>query len=162
MKQWTLSNLLVVVIVVSALMAVAVPAVHRSHQGSLVRECGANQAVLITAAYNYCCNGKRTLPFPPMGGTGSQALLKIHDFEEMGRPALLWCPFRDDGVVGKTHFRGPRGDLGPAPATHYFACDQTGNHPPGVSLTGALKSGDVRTFEPATAEFDRAMAETAP
>lgn len=162
MKTWTLSSLVGNVVIVSALIIAAVHLIHRARRDSLIRECASNQNMLIKAAYNYCCNGKRTLPFPPMGGSGGEALLKIHRFEEFDEPRLLHCPFRGDGVAGTTHYRGPIGDLSRAGATHFFACDQTENHPSGVPLNGVLKSGDAVRIERGSAEFDRAMKETQP
>jgi type II secretory pathway pseudopilin PulG len=155
--------LLVAVIVVSALLAVVVPWVHRSYRDSQVRECSSTLTVLIKAQYNYGCNRcSRRKEWHFHHGSGGQWWKDLYQIGEIDDPSLLWCRCQAQGPDGQTNFRGPAGDANGGNAGSFVGADQPDNHLPHEPLNAVKKSGDVVPIERGSAEFDRAMNETAP
>ena len=160
MRQWTLSQMLVVVVVVSVVASAGAPIVHRIYRRSLHRTCGAHLQQLVKCMYHYNVTGMGDA-FPD--DTGSRFWTGAWQRRQLEDPGVLWCPVRGEGIVGQIHYRGPGRDPNavqvPLP---FWGCDRPDNHAPGEPLNAVRMSGDVVAVVPGTPEHARALSETRP
>lgn len=157
MKRLKLLEVSATVVILMVIGVLAVPAIHRARQASLIQQSGSNLSTLIKAQYNYSISGGGPLY---IDRTGKDWWLWFYESRVIEDPALFWCPVRGQGAEGDTHFRGPAREPNLSLSDAVIGCDQPANHAADDPINGVTKAGDVVTIDRGTPEFEKAMSDT--
>lgn len=164
MRRYRLSDLVVVLVIVGALSAAAVPVVGAFKRRSQLDGCRGNLRRLMAAmnAYSMTKWGRK---YPDVTGGAFWEALWAPGRVDRNRPDTLWCPALGAGRIGAAHFRGPAEIPGPFeefPPDRIVGVDRPENHEPDEALNVVTAAGVVFAVERRTNGYYRALGETRP
>lgn len=149
--RFTLSELIVVVVLVGVLLALIVPWVSHAVFQSRVTRCGGQLSTLIKACYNYM---SRTTEEHTFGCnhdfSGGAFIMRLYGEGEVEDPGTLGCPLTQRPAPGGTTYRGYRRidrdhDFCNASMQTPAMADRDGNHgtEEDAPMNYAIKAGSV-------------------
>lgn len=132
--KFTLLDLILIVVILSLLAAMIVPAVNQAILNARITDCGSNMSQLVKATYNYSITKCEPEGSWPQGVYGGRLWRVMHENGELPDLSVAMCPLESKGRL----FRGPR------PDGKVFCCCRPDNHGGGDNAVPWIaKSGDV-------------------
>jgi hypothetical protein len=149
--QYSLKDLVVIVVVLGCMTALALPSVVSALRNASSRTCAANLRALWNAQFDYA--QQYASPQGPMRThSGKEFWLKLQRPSRgkpsvVGRHELFFCPLSGDEIrPNETSYRGPSRNIYKFDEKDPIAGDREGNHGTGEGGNLLTQTGDVSEY----------------
>jgi prepilin-type N-terminal cleavage/methylation domain-containing protein len=162
-RGFTLVEMLVVIVIISILASLLLPAIASAQRAAKVAVCASNLRQLYHMGHVYATSHKGQWPSEP----GEALWLKFQKMEppliEADLKEIYFCPVRGEiRGLGETDYRGPVGSVNRCLPSDPILADKIGNHGEGRGVNVLRMAGDVQEVDSGDPLWDLANAKLSP